>query len=92
MARKSMTDAELKAFYAERIANPPRVDGFEERKKIKGQRAPIGQRYTCGCGNDRWLLLTNGDCVCDSCMRAQVRIMVNAIAPIRSQASGTIEP
>lgn len=70
------------------MANPPRVDKFEDRQKIKGEINTIGERYICGCGNDRWLLLTNGDCVCDRCLRAQVRIMVNAIAPIGPQVSG----
>lgn len=67
------------------MANPKRVDSFAERKKIKGQRAKIGKHYICGCGGDRWLLLDNGDCVCDSCMCAQARIIVSELAPVANR-------
>lgn len=70
------------------MANPKRVDKFEDRQKIKGEKAKMGRRYICGCGNDRWILLVNGDCVCDNCMCAQARIMVNELAPVASARSG----
>ena len=75
-----------------KVKNPKRVDTFAERQKIKGQRAKIGDHYFCGCGNDRWLLLTNGDCVCDACMRAQSRIIVNELAPVPSAPIKDCEP
>lgn len=67
---------------SETMTNPKRIDSFADRQKITGERATIGQLYVCGCGNDRWLLLTNGDCVCDSCRRAQARIIVNELAAV----------
>jgi hypothetical protein len=64
------------------MKNPKRVETFAERQKIRGETAQIGRHYVCGCGNNTWILLTNGDCVCSACLRAQVRIMVNEIAPV----------
>lgn len=83
--RKSRSDAELKDILATLRGPAKRIDNFADRQKIKGERATIGRRYICGCGNDRWLLLTNGDCVCDSCMCAQARIMVNELAPVTAR-------
>ena len=65
-----------------KTSNPKRVDSFSDRQKIRGQQGTIWRRYVCGCGNDRWLLVTNGDCVCDSCLRAQARIIVTELAPV----------
>jgi hypothetical protein len=64
------------------MSNPKRVDKFEDRQKIKGEKATIGQHYVCGCGSAHWILLTNGDCVCPLCLRAQSRIMVTELAPV----------
>ena len=69
------------------MSNPKRVDNFADRQKIKGVKSKMGRRYICGCGGDRWILLTNGDCVCDTCMRAQARIIVNELAPVTSRTS-----
>lgn len=70
------------------MANPRRIDTFEERKRIKGQRFKIGQHYVCGCGGDLWILCKNGDCVCACCRRAQARIIVNELAPVTRRAEG----
>lgn len=71
------------------VKNPKRVDTFAERQKIKGQTAKIGEHYICGCGNFYWLLLKNGDCVCNSCLRAQARIIVNELAPVTNRQTET---
>jgi hypothetical protein len=63
--------------------NAPRVNSLKERLKIKGQRFEIGDHYVCGCGCEYWLLLKNGDCVCGVCRRAQARIIVKELAPVR---------
>jgi hypothetical protein len=66
--------------------NPPRIESFEARKRIKNQRFEIGQHYVCGCGCEYWLLLKNGDCVCANCRRAQARIMVKELAAVTRRA------
>ena len=63
--------------------NNRRVDSFDERIKIKGQSAEIGQVYICGCGGYLWILARNGDCICNDCRRAQARIIVNELAPVK---------
>lgn len=65
------------------MSNPKRVDNFAERQKIKDETAEIGQHYICGCGGVHWFLLKNGDCVCSLCLRAQARIIVNELAPVK---------
>jgi hypothetical protein len=64
------------------MGNPKRVGTFEERQEIKGQKSKIGDHYVCGCGCEYWILATNGDCICASCLRAQSRIIVNELAPV----------
>jgi hypothetical protein len=63
-----------------------RVNSFKERMAIKDQQVEIGQHYTCGCGGFLWILTTEGDCVCGQCMRAQARITVKELAPVRRQS------
>jgi hypothetical protein len=70
------------------MSNPRRVETLEERQKIKGQRAEIGDHYVCGCGGALWILATNGDCICAECLRSQVRIIVNELVPVTRRAKG----
>ena len=60
-----------------------RITSFEERKKIRGEKV-TSPHYVCGCGNFLWILTQSGDCVCGQCMRAQVRITVTELAPVKS--------
>jgi hypothetical protein len=70
-----------------------RVGSFKERMAIKDQQVEIGQHYTytCGCGGFLWILTTEGDCVCGQCMRAQARITVKELAPVRRLAPNGLE-
>lgn len=67
------------------MSNPRRVETFEERQKIKGERCEIGPHYVCGCGGALWILAQNGDCICAECLRAQARIIVKELAPVPAQ-------
>lgn len=62
--------------------NPPRVETYEERMAMPKQRAQIGSHFVCGCGDELWILLKNGDCVCANCMHSQARIIVNELKPV----------
>lgn len=64
------------------MKQPKRIESFAERQKVKGQEAKIGNHYVCGCGGELWILATNGDCICSTCLRAQARIIVNELAPV----------
>jgi hypothetical protein len=71
-----------------------RVESFAERLATKNETVDLIKAgyYVCGCGGELWILTKSGDCVCASCMRAQARIIVSELAPVKQQGKSGNTP